>query len=232
MTSSRGFPRYLAPLPRWIEEFALRYAWGIVGINLLGTLFGLWFYGVRPFSNPVIQAQLAAEPLVLWPFVPQSPTATFFMAMSLGLWKLNRNTEWVNALAFFGCIKLGLWTPFVLVVFRSGFGYLHPAMYQFLIWSHVAMAAQAFLIYRYSAFPTRAIFVAVLWYAVSDVLGYFVPIIGDPHHPSLPVARDTIVWGGASVLQLSAAAAVVLTLTAAVLAFSIRVEKLVNGSTR
>lgn len=225
-SSSAAIPRYLAPIPRIVEEVALRYAWGIVAINLLGTLFGLWFYGVRPFSTPIIQAQLATEPLVMWPFVPQSPTATFFMALSLGLWKLNRNTEWVNALAFFGCIKLGLWTPFVLVVFRSGFGYLHPAMYQFLVWSHVAMAIQAFLIYRYSEFEVRAILVAVVWYGVSDVLGYFIPVVGDPHHPSLPVARDVVVWGGATVMQLSAVVAVLLTLGATVLAFMLRVHKL------
>ena len=224
--SAGGVPRYLAPIPRVVEEFALRYAWGIVAINLLGTLFGLWFYGVRPFSTPVVQAQLATEPLVVWPFVPQSPTATFFMALSLGLWKLNRNTEWVNALAFFGCIKLGLWTPFVLVVFRSGFGYLHPVMYHFLVWSHVAMAIQAFLIYRYSDFKVSAILVAVVWYGLSDVLGYFIPVVGNPHHPSLPVARDVVMWGGATVLQLSAAAAVLLTLGATVLAFLTRIHKL------
>lgn len=220
-----ALPRYLAPLPAWLEDLSLRFAWPIVIVNLLGTLFGLWFYGIRPFSSPIVQGQLATEPLVLWPLIPQSPTATLFIAVSLGLWKLGRSREWINALAFFGCIKLGLWTPFVLLVFREEFAYVHPAMYQFLLWSHLAMVAEAFLIHRFSDFPPRAIVIAVVWYAVSDLVSYFVPIIGDPHHPALPIARDALVWGGATALQLAAAAAVLLTLLATILAFLTYIEK-------
>jgi hypothetical protein len=109
--TTERLPRYLAPLPRRIETGALQYAWVIVAINLAGTAFGFWYY--------IPQFQL--EPVVAWPVVPDSPTATLFIACSLALYKLGRSNEYLNLLAFFGCIKLGLWTPYVLTVFADAF---------------------------------------------------------------------------------------------------------------
>ena len=209
-------PRYVAPLPTWLEDFGLRMAWAVVAINLAGTAFGFWYY----------RFQFTAEPVVLWPFVPDSPLATLFIALSLATWKLGRDNELLNALAFFGCIKLGAWTPYVLLVFDGGFSYLHPAMYNFLFWSHLAMVVQAFLIHRYSDFRVRAVVLALGWYAVDLVLDYFVPLVGEPHHTAIPVADRALVWGGASALGIAAAGAVMLTLCATVLALVTRIEKL------
>ena len=203
-------PRYLAPLPRAVEDFGLRAAWPIVAINLLGTAFGFYYYGF----------QFSIEPVVTWPFVPDSPVATLFIAGSLAMWKLGRNQEWLNALAFFGCIKLGAWTPFVLLAFKSEFSFLHPLMYNFLFWSHLAMVAEAFLIHRYSRFPPAAIAVAVLWYGFNDLVDYFVPIVGTPHHtliPAEPVVGG-VVTHVAPAHTIAAAGAVALTLAATVLA--------------
>ena len=209
-------PRYVAPLPAWLENVGLRLAWIVVAINLLGTLFGFWYY----------RFQFATEPVVVWPFVPDSPLATLFIAASLAAWKLGRPNEVLNALAFFGCIKLGAWTPYVLVAFADGFSYLHPAMYNFLFWSHLAMVVQAFLIHRYSDFRVWAIAVALGWYTIDLVLDYFVPVIGDPHHTAIPVADHVLVWRGATALGVAAAGAVVLTLAALLLACATRIEKL------
>ena len=60
-------------------------------------------------------------------------------------------------------------------------------MYAFLIISHLDMVVQAFLIHRYSDFPSRAILGAVIWYGFNDLVDYFVPIGGTPHHTLLPV---------------------------------------------
>jgi len=35
-----SLPRYVAPLPAWLEDVALRWAWVIVAVNLVGTAFG------------------------------------------------------------------------------------------------------------------------------------------------------------------------------------------------
>lgn len=210
--SREDLPRYLAPLPPRLEDVSLRFAWVIVAVNLLGTAFGFYYYGY----------QFSIEPLAAWPLVPDSPVATLFIAASLAMWKLGRNQEWLNALAFFGCLKLGAWTPFVLLAFKAEFSYLHWAMYNFLFWSHLAMVAQAFLVHRYSDFPLRAVAVAVGWYGLNDLVDYFVPVVGTPHHtliPAEPIA-DGVVQHVAPAHEIAAAGAVFLTLAATALALA------------
>lgn len=212
-------PWYVAPIPARIEDIGLALAWPVVGINLLGTAFGFYYYAL----------QFTIEPVVMWPFVPDSPLATLFIALSITAWKLGHRQSWLDALAFFGCIKLGAWTPFVLVVFSDGFSYLHPAMYNFLFWSHLAMVVQAFVIHRYADFSCAGVFVAVVWYGVNDIVDYFVPIVGRPHHTLLPPSAEPLVDGTINHLSPAhdlAAAAVTLTLLATVLAVSTRIAKL------
>jgi uncharacterized membrane protein YpjA len=215
-----GLPRYVAPLPRLLEDVGLRLAWPIAAVNVAGTAFGFWYY----------RFQFADTPLVAWPVVPDSPMATLFIGLSLALWKLGRTNELVNALAFYGCIKLGGWTPFVQLVVQ-GQGSTPLWLYQFLIWSHLAMVVEAFLIHRYSRFPVWAVGAAMAWYLFNDVVDYFVPIVGDPHHTLLNA--ELVVDGGRAYFDhslpahdLAAAAAVVLTVVATFLALATRVEKL------
>jgi len=219
-------PRYLAPLPEWLEDLGLRLALPIALINFVGTAFGLWYYGFHPFETPIVQGQFAFEPVVLWPLVPDSPTATLFIGLSLLLWRLGRSNEYVNMLAFFGCIKLGAWTPFVLLAFADGFSYLHVAMYNFLFWSHLAMVLEAFLIHRYSDFPVAAVAVAVGWYGLNDLVDYFVPVIGTPHHTWIPPQLvDGAVTHPAGPHALVAAAAVLLTVFATLAAVATSARK-------
>ncbi len=110
--------------------------------------------------------------------------ATLFIGRSLATWRLELGHEYVNALAFFGCLKLGLWTPYVLLAFKSDFSYLHWAMYNFLFWSHLAMVVEAFLIQRYAEFPVMSVAVAVFWYGFNDVVDY-ASRVGWPHHAGL-----------------------------------------------
>ncbi|MEF8773359.1 MAG: DUF1405 domain-containing protein [Halobacteriales archaeon] len=231
-------PRYVAPLPAWLENLGLNLAWLVVATNLVGTAFGFWYYGIHPIpaSDPLVTGQFAVEPLVAWPVVPDSPAATLFIALSLAAWKLGRSNEYLNALAFFGTIKLGLWTPYVLLAFKSDFSYLHPVMYNVLFWTHLAMVLEAFVIHRYAEFPTGAVGIALLWYGFNDVVDYFVPVVGGPHHtfvPAEPFGPDGPLHGSGEVValgagphELAAAGAVVLTLLSTYLALSTRIEKL------
>jgi uncharacterized membrane protein YpjA len=216
--TSESLPRWLAPLPRRLEELALRYAWVIVAVNLAGTAFGFWYY----------RFQFAGTPAVMWPWVPDSPLATLFMALSLALWKLGRPSELVNMLAFFGNIKLGLWTPFVLVVFSDAFlAQTASPMYAFLLTSHLGMVAQAFLIHRYSEFSIPAIAAALAWYTFDLMVDYFVPIVGGPHHTALPFSDPMAVAlpGNTTAFQIAAFGATFLTIWIAFFALSTRAEK-------
>lgn len=215
-------PRYLAPLPRWLENLGLHLAVVVALINLAGTAFGFWYY----------RYQFSIEPLAAWPLVPDSPTATLFIALSLLFFRAGRPNEYLNALAFFGCIKLGAWTPFVLLAFAADFSYLHVAMYNFLFWSHLAMVVQAFVLHRYADFPVRAVFVAVVWYGLNDVVDYFVPIVGTPHHTLIPAEPivDGVVQHVSPAHEVAAAGAVVLTLAATFLALATRAKKAEAGA--
>ncbi|MDG5776425.1 DUF1405 domain-containing protein [Haloarculaceae archaeon H-GB2-1] len=210
-------PRYVAPLPKWLEDLGLRLAWPIVLVNLAGTLFGFWYY----------RFQLAATPPAAWVVVPDSPVATLFIALSLAAWKLDYDVGWLHVLAFFGCLKLGLWTPYVQLAL-NGVGSIALWMYWFLVLSHLAMGVEAFLIHRYASFSVGSVAVAVLWYGFNDVVDYFWPIVGEYHHTTLRAEFD---FATASVNHaipahdLAAAAAVTLTLVATFLALATRVEK-------
>ena len=211
-------PRWLAPLPRPLENFGLHLAVVVAAVNLVGTAFGFWYY----------LPQFGIEPVAMWPLVPDSPVATLFIALSLLAWRIGRPNEYLNALAFFGCIKLGLWTPYALAAFKADFSYLHWAMYNFLFWSHLSMVVEAFLLHRYADFPVRAVGVAAVWYGLNDVVDYFVPVVGQPHHTTIPAeAVGRLAFDHSlPAHDVAAAGAVTLTLAATFLALSTRVKKL------
>ena len=211
-----GLPRSVAPLPTWLENIGLRLAWPIVLINLAGTAFGFWYY----------LPQFARTPVVMWPFVPDSPMATLFIGLSLAAWRLDLDAPWLHMLAFFGCIKLGFWTPYVQLVLQSPEG-IALWLYVFLIGSHLAMAVEAFLIHRYASFAVPAVAVATGWYLLNDVVDYFWPVVGDGHHTLLRAERvGSVVDHGLPAHDYAAAAAVVLTVLAVFLALSTRIAKL------
>jgi uncharacterized membrane protein YpjA len=219
LPNREALPRYVAPVPEAIENLGLRLAWLVVAVNLAGTVFGFWYY----------RFQFALEPVLAWPFVPDSPLATLFIALSIASWKLGNSREWLNALAFFGCLKLGLWTPYTLLVFRESFLATTPLwLYLFLFFSHLAMAVQAFVIHRYAEFPVWAVAVALAWYGCNDLVDYFIPVVGTYHHTTLPVQPivDGAIEHVVPAHQLVAAGALALTLLATFLALATRVNKL------
>ena len=211
-------PWYLRLIPAQLERWASDHLGWIILVNLLGTAFGFWYYGVRVWP-PGVTWQLAREPIVMWPFVPDSPLATLLFALALFGILRGRARPTLVALGFIGSLKLGLWTPFVLLVFSEAFlATTAPAMYLFLLVSHLGMALQALLLVRLAPFGVRAVSLAVGWYLLNDVVDYFLPIVGRPHHTALPLADGTPIYG-ATVLQVAAAGAVSITVLATVLAF-------------
>jgi len=214
-------PTYLAPVPKRIEDLGLRFVWLVVAINLAGTAFGFWFY----------RHQFAETATVMWPFVPDSPVATLLIALAFAAWKLGYEQPWLTALAFFGNVILGLWTPYTLLAFYETYSaQTHPLMFQFLFWSHLAMVVQAFVLHRITDFPVWAVAVALLWYGVDLVVDYFIPIVGDPHHTTIPVPRDEPMFLAADALGVIAAGETAFTLLALFLALSIRIRKLETGA--
>jgi len=215
-SSADRLPGWLAPVPEPVETLGLRLVWLVVAINLAGTAFGFWYYF----------PQLSRTAPEMWLFVPDSPMATLFIAGAFALWAVGRQNDYLTVLAFFGNIKLGLWTPWVLVVFADAFlEFTAPAMYAFLLVSHLAMVVQAFVLHRITDFPAAAVGLATLWYTVDLTVDYFIPVVGDPHHTTIPVEYGTEIALGASAFQLAAWGAVVLTIAPLFWAFATRLER-------
>ena len=209
-------PGWLAPVPEPLERLGLRLVWLVVAINLAGTAFGFWYY----------LPQFSRTPPEMWLFVPDSPVATLLIAGAFALWAVGRANDYLTALAFFGNIKLGLWTPWVLVVFADAFlEFTALPMYAFLLFSHLAMVVQAFVLHRITDFPLSAVGIATLWYTVDLTVDYFVPVVGGPHHTTIPVEYGTQIVAGASAFQLAAWGAVVLTIIPLFWAFATRLTK-------
>ena len=213
-------PWWLAPLPAWLEDLALRLVWVVVAINLAGTAFGFWYY----------RHQFSRTPIEMWVFVPDSPAATLFIALALAAWALGRPNDYLAALAFVGNVKLGLWTPYVLLAFAPGFLAFTPwPLYLFLFFSHLAMVVQAFLLHRISDFPIKAVAVAVGWYTLDLLMDYFVPLTGEVTHTAVPYDGGTA-WFTTTVLQVAAAGAVVLTIVPLFFLLATRAKKAELGA--
>jgi uncharacterized membrane protein YpjA len=232
-----GLPWYVAPLPGWLEDLGLRLVWLVVIVNLAGTAFGFWFYSF----------QFSITPVAAWPVVPDSPLATLFIALSLASWKLGYadRVPWLHALAFFGCIKLGAWTPFVLTVFpveypsgslaalgTLGFVWEY-GLYAFLVTSHLAMVVEAFLIHRYVDFSVGAVALATAWYLLNDVIDYLVTPFDTYTHTLLNAEPFVDFATGfdhsVPAHDVATAAAVTLTVACVFLAMATRAEKAERG---
>lgn len=135
----------------------------LAAINVLGTLFGFYYYA----------DQLSANPVHLWPFIPDSPLATLFIALSFTLAAYKKESGLIDALAFIGNLKYGLWTVFTLLYYYEIFYTGNPLpMYLFMLFSHVAMAVQAFLVLEYSEISLKQFTVGSSWFVLNDVLDY------------------------------------------------------------
>ncbi|WP_081926978.1 MULTISPECIES: DUF1405 domain-containing protein [Halobacteriales] len=55
----------------------------------------------------------------MWPVIPDSLATTLFMALRLATRKLGDEQECLHMFAFYGNIKLGLWTPYVQLVLNG-----------------------------------------------------------------------------------------------------------------
>jgi uncharacterized membrane protein YpjA len=93
------------------------------------------------------------------------------------------------------------------------------------------MVVQAFVLHRIGTFSVGSVALAVAWYGGNDLVDYFVPIVGTPHHTWLvgqPV-ENGVIQHVPAIHDPAAAVAVALTLTATFLTLATRVKTLKAG---
>ncbi|QLC34622.1 DUF1405 domain-containing protein [Halarchaeum sp. CBA1220] len=149
-------------------------------VNALGILIGLNFY----------LPQLPEHFVLEWPLVIDSPLALVWMTASLlTLWGVGRvdypSTPFLDTLttlAFASMVKYGLWTAFTLNYFFTAY-YPHVWDYWGILFTHLVMVGEAFLLPYYGRTSRLALGVTALWFLANDVADYAFDL-----HPHLQVA--------------------------------------------
>ncbi|MEX2947571.1 DUF1405 domain-containing protein [Staphylococcus warneri] len=129
--------------------------------NVLGTIYGYdWYSG-----------QLYITPTHFLPFVPDSPTASLFLSIVIGLLLFNRSSSIIEALAFVTLVKYGVWAVMMnLIMFIiDGEITINGLM---LLLSHGIMALQAFYFYLRFKITKIGFIVSLVWVLVNDYIDY------------------------------------------------------------
>ena len=142
--------------------------------NFIGTVYGYYWY----------RGQLSQTEWYFIPFVPDSPTATLLLCISILLLLLNKKSGLIDALAFTTLIKYGVWAvvmnfiTFIEIGTVTNIGLM-------LIASHGIMAIQAFLFLPHFEVKTWHIYVTAFWLFHNDVIDYVYrqyPVYGNLQH--------------------------------------------------
>ena len=129
--------------------------------NVLGTIYGYdWYSG-----------QLYITATYFLPFVPDSPTASLFLSIAIGLLLLNRSSSIIQALAFVTLVKYGVWAVImnIIMFIIDGDITINGLM---LLLSHGIMALQAFYFYPRFKVTTLGVIVSLVWVLLNDYIDY------------------------------------------------------------
>ncbi|MFB1098830.1 MULTISPECIES: DUF1405 domain-containing protein [Terribacillus] len=140
-------------------------------INLIGTIYGYIWYGW----------QLEITPAIFLPFVPDSPTASLFFTIFLGLYLIGRQNGYIEALAVVSLFKYGIWAVVMNLLTIAVAGSLSWQGYM-LIASHLGMAIQGLLYAPLYRVKLRHLAVAAIVVLHNDIIDYvfdMMPIYGN-----------------------------------------------------
>ncbi|WP_214776940.1 DUF1405 domain-containing protein [Exiguobacterium sp. s22] len=154
-------------------------------INLGGTIYGYIWY----------EPQLRDTPYLYWPFVPDSPTASLFFTIVLGLWIFKKRSPIFETLAFITLIKYGVWAVIMNLLFLRTLPDDAPTitilMAVMLMVSHGVMAIQALIYAPFMKWTMTSFVCSLVWVIHNDVVDY---VLGQwPRYPSL---AEYIMWIG------------------------------------
>lgn len=135
--------------------------WILFIINSLGTFYGYIWYA----------PQLAATDWWLWPFVPDSPTASLFFTFTLLALLLRKHWRLLEAFAAVTLFKYGIWAS-VMIIWNKFLGGDLSWQHYMLLFSHIGMALQALLYSPYFTFKLKHLLVVAIWTLTNDMMDY------------------------------------------------------------
>ena len=148
-------------------------------INLLGTIYGFYWY----------KDQLAETPVQFLPFVPDSPTASLFFTIVILCFLLKKHAPYFEALAMMSLFKYGIWAVIMngLMLMTEGFLNWQGMM---LIGSHLAMAIQGILYAPFYRLKLKHIAVAAIFLLHNEIIDYVYGMM--PSYASLEIYSNEI----------------------------------------
>lgn len=137
------------------------FLWILLIVNILGTIYGYYWYGY----------QLVETPAIFLPFVPDSPTASFFFVFVLIAFLRGKNWPFFEALALMTLFKYGIWAVVMNILTLIVSGSL-PWQGYMLIASHLAMAIQGILYAPFFRIKLKHLSVAAIWTLHNEIIDY------------------------------------------------------------
>ncbi|WP_145523806.1 DUF1405 domain-containing protein [Virgibacillus sp. SK37] len=156
-----------------------RFLIGLFFVNLLGTIYGYYWY----------KDQLAITPPIFLPFVPDSPTASLFFTIFLIAFIFHKHLPYMEALAITTLFKYGIWAVVMNIFTLVIEGYLHWTGYMLII-SHLGMAIQGLLYAPFYTIKLKHIAVAAIFVLHNDIIDYVFGMM--PNYSSLHNYMDGI----------------------------------------
>lgn len=138
-----------------------RILWLLLIVNILGTIYGYYWYG----------NQLAETPAIFLPFVPDSPTASLFFVFVLAAFLMGKNWPLFEALAIVTLVKYGVWAVVMNILVNIVNGELDWIGYM-LIFSHFAMAVQGVLYAPFYRIKPWHLIVTGIWVLHNEIIDY------------------------------------------------------------
>jgi uncharacterized membrane protein YpjA len=151
-----GYYRYFI---QWLGQ--RNTLWIVLLINVVGTIYGYIWY----------ERQMAMTPKFLWPFVPDSPTASLFFCFVLAAFLLHKKWPIVEAFAAVTLFKYGIWAS-IMIIWAGVLGSDLNWQHYMLLFSHLGMAIQGVLYSSYLSFRWTHLAVVSVWALTNDVLDY------------------------------------------------------------
>jgi len=160
----------------WSREFLLSrpFLWLLFIVNFFGTVYGyIWYEGQ-------LAETLNSHPLWQIVFVPDSPTASLFFTIALlyflfppkrsyGLVMIGRYI--IEGLAVVCSVKYGIWAVSMILAGAWQGAELNWQHYM-LMASHLGMAFEALLFFRFMKAGVFSLIIATGWLLLNDTVDY------------------------------------------------------------
>lgn len=130
-------------------------------INFIGTIYGYIWY----------KNQLLTTSFYLWPFVPDSPTASLFFTIVLLAFLMHKQWPLLEGFAAITLFKYGIWAS-VMIIWTGLLGGELVWQHYMLLFSHLGMALQALLYSSYFSFKPAHLLIVAIWTLTNDALDY------------------------------------------------------------